>query len=185
MPGIGKKSAQRIALHLLQKRTHDAQLLADQLSFCLEHLHTCSTCRNLCEATNAQCSLCMDTKRRTDILCVTETLADVISIEQTTAFTGTYFILHGKLSPIDRVGPEQLGIEQLLSRIQQEPIEEIILATSSTLEGNSTAEYIAETLSETSVRISRLATGIPLGTDFEYINQHTLFQALSKRTHWK
>lgn len=182
MPGIGKKSGQKIALELLLKKPTDTQQLAEQLQLCLGSLQACEQCRNLCLKEQGLCPICLDPGRDASCLCIVESISSLLSIEETGTFKGLYFVLRGQLSPIDHIGPEQLGIPLLLSNIQCAPPREVILATSPTIEGDSTAYYISEKLDHQSIHVSRLATGIPMGMDFEFINTHTLHQALQERT---
>lgn len=179
LPGVGPKSAQRMAIYLLQKKKLASLELAEQLQYCLENIHACAQCRNFAEA--ELCQLCQDPKRDSSIWCIVESIADLISIEQTGVFQGRYFVLMGHLSPIERIGPEELGIPLLLQHCQNHPIKEIILATNATIEGQVTANYLTEQIPK-SIKITRLASGVPIGAELEYLNDNTLFQAISQRT---
>lgn len=178
LPGVGPKSAQRMALHILQYKQSQALSLADALKECIDNIVTCDRCKNFADAN--PCKLCTDETRNQDVLCIVETLSDLISIEQTGGFQGVYFVLSGHLSPIDQIGPEELNIPTLLSRIHSEPIDEIILATNATIEGETTAHYIVSHLPE-QVKVTRLAAGVPIGTELEFLNTNTLFHALRER----
>ncbi len=178
LPGVGPKSAQRIALHLLQNKVSQTRSLAHCLIEALDNIKPCSQCRNFSEDT--LCSICSDPERERSILCVVETIADLVTIEQTSIYRGLYFVLMGHLSPIDRIGPEELGIPALVAYTQQHSIEEIIIATNPTIEGEVTANYLTEQLPK-HIRLSRLASGVPMGSELEYLNENTLYQALTQR----
>lgn len=180
LPGIGPKSAQRICFQLLKKKRRDIALaLADSLQQACEHIGLCEGCRQFSES--LQCPLCSDQKRQADCICVVESPADVIAIENSHSFKGFYFILHGHLSPIDGIGPADLAIDQLVSRCTREGIKELILATSATMEGEATAHYIAQQLEGSDIRMSRIAHGVPMGGELEYLDGSTLAHALQQR----
>ena len=179
LPGIGRKSAQRIALHLLERDQPGARRIADALSGALDTVRHCSKCRNFCDADI--CEICADDERDQATLCIVETPADVIAVESSGAFGGRYFVLLGKLSPLDGYGPEQLGLERLEEQLSQGAISELILATSATVEGDITAQYIADIAAGHDVPSSRLARGIPLGGELEFVDSGTLSRALSGR----
>ncbi|OGT67655.1 MAG: recombination protein RecR [Gammaproteobacteria bacterium RIFCSPHIGHO2_12_FULL_45_9] len=180
LPGVGPKSAQRLAFHLLHtsgKETGSA--LAQALGAALSHVSLCTTCRFYTET--PQCPLCLDTRRDIHTICVVETPADVAALEQTHSFRGRYFVLHGHLSPLDGLGPEVLGIPLLLTRAAEGEFQEVILATNPTAEGKATAHYIASHLEPLAVRCSRIAHGVPVGGELEYLDAMTLGLALSAR----
>lgn len=178
LPGVGPKSAQRMLLHLLERDREGGRHLARILSEAIEKIGHCKSCRNLTEA--ELCEICSDGKRGSTIICVVEAPSDVIAIEQSLSFRGQYFVLMGTLSPIDGRGPDEIGIDHLIRRCES-GIQEIILAVSSTVEGEATAHYIAEALKPLNVTISRLAQGIPLGGELEYVDGGTLSHAFEGR----
>lgn len=178
LPGVGPKSAQRMLLHLLERDREGGRHLARILSEAIEKIGHCKSCRNLSEA--ELCEICSDGKRESNIICVVEAPSDVIAIEQSLSFSGQYFVLMGTLSPIDGRGPEEIGIDHLIRRCES-GIQEIILAVSSTVEGEATAHYIAEALKPLDITISRLAQGIPLGGELEYVDGGTLSHAFEGR----
>ena len=178
LPGVGPKSAQRMLLHLLERDREGGRHLARILSEAIEKIGHCKSCRNLTEA--ELCEICSDGKRGSTIICVVEAPSDVIAIEQSLSYRGQYFVLMGTLSPIDGRGPDEIGIDHLIRRCES-GIQEIILAVSSTVEGEATAHYIAEALKPLNVTISRLAQGIPLGGELEYVDGGTLSHAFEGR----
>ena len=183
LPGVGRKSAQRMALHLMEKDRDGALALSRSLAQAVEVTKHCSSCRSFTE--QDKCYICNDFKRDASILCVVETPADVMAIEQSGSFNGLYFVLMGRLSPLDGVGPEELGIDKLLSRIQLD-VAEIILATNPTVEGEATANYIAEVINaqhqaSSPIVVSRIAHGVPMGGELEFVDGGTLAHALSSR----
>ena len=178
LPGVGPKSAQRMLLHLLERDREGGRRLARILSEAIEKIGHCKSCRNLTEA--ELCEICSDGKRESNIICVVEAPSDVIAIEQSLSFSGQYFVLMGTLSPIDGRGPEEIGIDHLVRRCES-GIQEIILAVSSTVEGEATAHYISEALKPLNVTISRLAQGIPLGGELEFVDGGTLTHAFDGR----
>lgn len=180
LPGVGAKSAQRMALHLLERQRDAGQKLANTLLQALEQIQHCQSCRNFSE--HPICSLCQDVRRETQTICVVETPADVMAIEQSGAYRGQYFILLGRLSPLDGIGPKALGLELLLERCQKENFHEVILATNLTIEGEATAHYISNLLTPLAVKISRIAYGVPLGGELEYVDGGTLARALNARS---
>jgi len=181
LPGVGPKSAQRMALYLLLKEREAGSRLADAMRVAMRDVRTCSLCRNLTE--QEQCSLCRDTRRDASQLCVVESPADILAIEQAGGFRGYYFVLNGRLSPLDGVGPEQLGMDQLLDRIASLKPEELIIATNPTVEGEATSHYIAQLVQGKVAVISRIAHGVPLGGELEYTDGGTLAHALQGRRH--
>lgn len=180
LPGVGAKTAQRMAFHLLERNRHGGVKLADKLSQAMEKVGHCHQCRNFTE--QDLCDICLSPKRQlADILCVVESPADVIAIEQTGDFQGRYFILMGHLSPIDGIGPDDLGLDLLSKELQKGQIKEVILATNPTVEGEATAHYIAEMSKAVQVNITRIAHGVPVGGELEYVDGNTLSHALSGR----
>lgn len=179
LPGVGQKSAQRMALHLLERDREGARRIAEALISALENLKHCQRCRNFCDT--PVCEICADEDRDQSTICVVETPADVIAVETSAAFRGRYFVLLGKLSPLDGFGPEQIGLDQLEQQLQQGDTREIILATSATVEGDITAQYIADFAVRHGVASSRLARGIPLGGELEFVDSGTLSRALQGR----
>lgn len=179
LPGVGPKSAQRMALQLLEHNREGASRLADSLQRAVEGVARCGRCRTLTE--QPLCGVCASERRDNTLLCVVETPADVLAIEQAGSYQGKYFVLLGHLSPIDGVGPEDIGIDQLLALLQAEPVSEIILATNPTVEGEATAYYISERAKKAGIVVSRIAHGVPLGGELEYIDGGTLAHAFSSR----
>ena len=178
LPGVGPKSAQRMLLHLLERDREGGRRLARILSEAIDKIGHCKSCRNLTEA--ELCEICSDGKRESNMICVVEAPSDVIAIEQSLSFSGQYFVLMGTLSPIDGRGPDEIGIDHLVRRCKS-GIQEIILAVSSTVEGEATAHYISEALKPLNVTISRLAQGIPLGGELEFVDGGTLSHAFDGR----
>lgn len=179
LPGVGPKSAQRMAFQLLERNRHGAALLADALQDALEKVTRCKRCRTLCESD--VCDICSHPARDQAVLCVVETPADVFAIEQAGVFRGLYFVLSGRLSPIDGIGPDQLGLTDLRLRLAEGEVKELILATSATVEGEATAYYLSEMANEAGVVPSRIAQGVPIGGELEQVDSHTLSLALSGR----
>lgn len=179
LPGVGPKSAQRMALHLLERDRTGGMHLSNILTQALDQVGQCNQCRTLTEETI--CGLCRSERRDDSLLCVVETPADQIAMEQAGGFNGRYYILTGHLSPIDGIGPEALGLDLLRERVQAGEIKELILATNPTVEGEATAHYIAEMVRDLPVSVSRLAHGIPVGGELEYIDGGTLSRALAGR----
>ena len=179
LPGVGPKSAQRMALHLLERDRVGAERLARSLHKAIEGVGRCRRCRTLTE--QELCGICRNERRDPSLLCVVETPADVLAIEQAGTYQGKYFVLLGHLSPIDGVGPEDIGVDQLLALLQQEPISEVILVTNPTVEGEATAFYISERAKHLNVTVSRIAHGVPLGGELEFIDGGTLAHAFSSR----
>lgn len=179
LPSVGPKSAQRMTLHLLERDREGALALATALRNAVEKIGHCSLCRNFTEL--EICELCSDPKRDASMVCVVETPADVLAIEQSGSFRGLYFVLMGHLSPIDGVGPAEIGLEDLQQRVIDEGVGEVILATNPTVEGEATAYYVADMLQSLGVGVSRIAHGVPLGGELEYVDGSTLAHALSGR----
>jgi len=180
LPGVGPKSAQRMAFHLLDRDRDRANELVQALQSALDEVGHCRSCRMFAE--QALCPICADKKRDTGILCVVETPADVMAVDESGSFRGRYFVLMGRLSPLDGIGPEELGIDLLDSRLAEEHIDELILATSATVEGEATASYIAALAAQRGIRATRIAHGVPMGGELEYIDSSTLSLAISART---
>lgn len=180
LPGVGPKSAQRMAMYLLEKDRDAAGLLAGTLELAVQKVGRCGLCRTLTE--EDICSLCNNSRRDEKSLCVVETPADVLAIEQAGNYHGRYFVLHGHLSPIDGVGPADLGIDLLERRLADEPVGELIIATNPTVEGEATAQFIAERARARGVAVSRIAHGVPIGGELEYIDGGTLAHAFNSRT---
>lgn len=179
MPGIGRKSAQRIAFHLLERDRDGASKLAAALTQAVGGIGHCRRCRMLSE--HEFCSICAANGRDASQLCVVESPADVMAIEDATGFRGLYFVLMGHLSPLDGIGPQELGLDQLEERLQAEDIEELIIATNPTVEGDATAHFLAELAERRGVRASRIAHGVPLGGELEYVDGGTLSHAFYGR----
>lgn len=179
LPGVGPKSAQRMALQLLERDRNGAKALAASIQEAMEHVGRCQVCRNLTE--QPICDICSSPRRDSSQLCVVETPADLFAIEQSGSYRGRYFVLMGHLSPIDGIGPEAIGIDQLIARLAEEEISELILATNLTVEGETTAHFISERASEFPVTITRIAHGVPMGGELEYVDGNTLSHALSSR----
>lgn len=179
LPGVGPKSAQRMALHLLERDREGAARLASSLHKAVEGVGRCRRCRTLTE--EELCATCSNIHRDDQLLCVVETPADILAIEQAGNYQGKYFVLMGHLSPIDGIGPEDIGIDQLLQLLQSETVGELILATNPTVEGEATAHFISERAKGLGVNVSRIAHGVPLGGELEYIDGGTLAHAFSSR----
>ena len=177
LPGVGKKSAQRMALYLLDRNKDGASILANTLDLAVENIQRCSSCRML--TSNDLCKVCLDSSRDAKSICVVESPSDVLAIESTGGFRGKYFVLLGRLSPIDGIGPEDLGIDDLLKIIIKNEIKEVILATSSTVEGDATAIFIKDHVK--SAKVSRISYGIPIGGELEYVDGTTIARAIEGR----
>jgi len=179
LPGVGQKSAQRMAFHLLQRDRDGAGLLAARLAVAVERIGNCERCRMLTE--ERLCSYCASGRRDDSVLCAVETPADLLAIEQSGAYSGRYFVLMGHLSPIDGIGPEELGLGLLERRLGEGGVEEIVLATSVTVEGDATAHLLAQVARRHGVRASRIAYGVPVGGELEFIDSGTLGRAINGR----
>jgi recombination protein RecR len=179
LPGVGPRSAQRMAYHLLQHDRAGAEGLAQALSGALAIVRRCTRCNNFSE--DEICPLCRSPRRDASLLCVVETPADLATVEHTLSYSGMYFVLMGRLSPLDGVGPRDIGLERLLARTDEGNVQEVILATNFTNEGEATAHYIAEMLRARNVKVSRIARGVPLGGELEYVDVGTISQALLDR----
>jgi recombination protein RecR len=179
LPGVGPKSAQRIAFHLLQVDSAEAKRLADAITTVKATIRFCARCWNVSEG--EECRICLDPRRDAGILCVVEEPRDVVAIERTREYRGRYHVLGGAISPIDGVGPEELRVKELLARIGEEPIEELILAMNPNVEGEATASYLSRLLAPHEVRVTRLASGLPVGGDLDYADEVTLGRAFVGR----
>lgn len=184
LPGVGNKTAQRMALHLLTYKRPQGQALGEALMMAMSEIKQCQICRGLSD--DEICPICADPRRNDSVLCVVETAADMMAIEQTANFNGKYFVLGGHLSPIDGIGAEQLGVGQLIGLLKVnaqngQPIEEIIMATSTTVEGQTTAHFISEAVKPYVKNITKIAQGIPMGGELEYLDAMTLGQAIQNR----
>jgi recombination protein RecR len=180
LPGIGPKSAQRIAFHILQSESELADALVDAVRTVKERVKFCTECGNVSEET--QCRICRDPRRDPSKICVVEESKDVIAVERTREFRGKYHVLGGAISPIDGIGPDQLRIRELMQRLADTTITEVIVATDPNLEGEATAMYLARLIKPTGIKISRLASGLPVGGDLEYADEVTLGRAFEGRT---
>jgi recombination protein RecR len=179
LPGVGRKTAQRLAFHLLAVEEADARRLSTAIADMRDQVGQCRRCFNVAAAD--ECAICRDTKRESGIVCVVERPQDIVVVERTQEFRGLYHVLGGSLSPINGVGPDQLTMAQLKGRVGDEGIQELIIATNPTIEGDATAMYIARELKPLGVRVSRLASGLPVGGDLDYADEVTLGRALSGR----
>ncbi|MGD9943630.1 MAG: recombination mediator RecR [Burkholderiaceae bacterium] len=179
LPGVGAKSAQRFAYHLLQHDREGAALLARALSEATQRVRHCERCNTFTELDI--CETCSSPRRDPALLCVVETPADQLTIEQTLSYGGLYYVLMGRLSPLDGIGPKQIGLERLLARAGDGVVREVILATNFTQEGEATAHYIGELLRARGLKVSRLARGVPVGSELEYVDPSTIAQALRDR----
>jgi recombination protein RecR len=179
LPGVGAKSAQRMAFHLLERDRAGARRLADRLVSAAERIGQCSRCRTFSE--DPVCALCRSPAREDALLCIVESPADLYAIEQATGFRGRYFVLHGRLSPLDGRGPRELGLEQLAGRLAEDQVREVIVATNPTVEGEATAHFLGEIARAAGVPVSRIAHGVPMGGELEYIDRGTLAHAFSGR----
>ncbi|WP_141456289.1 recombination mediator RecR [Pseudoxanthomonas sp. z9] len=180
LPGVGQKTAQRMAYHLLEREREGGKHLAETLSVALERIGHCSQCRDFTEG--EICAICASGSRDRHLLCAVESPADRLAIEQATGYRGVYFILQGRLSPLDGIGPRELGLEQLGERLKQGEISELIIATNPTVEGEATAHYLAQLARQHNVKPSRLAHGVPLGGELEYVDRGTLSHAFGSRS---
>lgn len=179
LPGVGPKSAQRIAFHLLKVAPEDANRLASSIIAVKEKITLCTRCFNVAEG--GLCSICTDDRRDTTSVCVVEDPRDIVSVERTGEFTGRYHVLQGALNPIEGIGPEQLRVRELLARLEEEGITEVILCTNPNLEGETTAMYLARLLKPMGLKVTRIASGLPVGGDLEYADELTLGRALEGR----
>jgi recombination protein RecR len=179
LPGVGPKSAQRMAFHLLERDRNGAKLLSNAITQADQSIGQCKRCRMFAES--ELCPICSSLKRERSLLCVVESPADVVAVEQSGSYRGTYFVLMGHLSPLDGVGPDQLGLPQLDELLRQREVQEIILATNPTVEGAATAHYIAELARSHQIKATRIAHGVPVGGELEYVDGGTLAHAIAGR----
>ena len=181
LPGIGPKTASRLAFYLLRASEDVPRDLADALVALKANITYCQTCFNITTAGRVECELCTDPRRQASLICVVEEPLDVLALERTGSFVGRYHVLHGALSPIEGIGPEHLRIRELVARVRLGGIQEVILATNPSMEGDYTAAYLRQQLQPLGVRLTRLARGLPVGGDLEYADQSTLLRALAGR----
>ena len=179
LPGIGPKSAQRMAFHLLERDREGARMISEAISRAIEAIKHCKRCNNFSET--EFCSICTSPKRNAQVMCVVETPADLESIEQAGVYQGTYFVLMGHLSPMDDIGPDELGVDRLSEVLAENNVTEVILATNLTVEGEATADFLGDMLGEHEISITRLARGVPMGGELEYMDPGTLGQAFNDR----
>jgi recombination protein RecR len=179
LPGVGPKSALRMTYFLLQRNRLGAQNISNSISNALEQLIHCELCNNFSE--DPQCSICLSSKRDKNTICVVEMPTDLLMLEETHSYNGLYFILMGKLSPLDGIGPNEIHLSKLIKRIKNSEIKEMILATNFTVEGNATAQYIKELFKDTDIKTTRIARGLPMGGEIEYVDSGTLAQAIVER----
>ncbi|MEB3752948.1 recombination mediator RecR [Acinetobacter sp. MD2(2019)] len=183
LPSVGPKSAQRMALHLVMKNREGAVFLAQALNEAASYIHACQVCNSLTE--HDICEICASHERDEQVLCVVESPADVMAIEHSGSFKGKYHVLGGHLSPLDGIGPDEIGIPALVERLSQNIIQEVIIATNATVEGQATAHYLLESCKHLSLRMTRIAQGVPQGGELEYVDSHTLSQAVHNRMQLK
>jgi recombination protein RecR len=179
LPGVGRKSAQRMAMQLLERDREGGKRLSAALEQAMQRIGNCSRCRNFSE--DPVCSLCISSRRDAHVLCVVESPADLAAIEQATGYNGQYFVLLGRLSPLDGTGPEELGLDHLTARLEEDQVTEMIIATNPTVEGEATAHYLGKLATAAGIRASRLAHGVPLGGELEYVDRSTLAHAFGGR----
>ena len=180
LPGVGKKTAQRMTYHLLQRGKEDALNLSDILKETVLKTQNCKSCRTLCQG--EYCEVCSDPSRNDDVLCIVESPADIMNIENSTNYHGKYFVLNGKLSPLDGIGPNEIGLDMLDEKLSSGKIKELILAVNNTVESDVTAHVISNIALKNSIKVTRLAQGVPVGGELEYLDQRTLSKAFEKRT---
>ncbi len=179
LPGVGPKTAQRMALHLLERNREAGLKLAEILEKAMQNIGRCQQCRDLTE--HEECTICTNPRRDQSLLCIVESPVDVLAIEQATAYKGRYFVLLGRLSPLDGIGPAELGLDQLAERLETDPPEEMIIATNPTVEGEATSYYLQRMAKNHDIRITRIAHGVPLGGELEYTDKSTLAHAFDSR----
>lgn len=179
LPGIGGKTAQRLAFHILSMGEKEARALAEAILDAKENMRYCSVCGNLTDTD--PCAICADPSRDRSVICVLETPKDVAAMERIREYRGLYHVLHGAISPMEGIGPEDINLKQLIMRLQKEDVEELILATNPNIEGEATAMYIARLVKPSGIRVSRIAHGIPVGGDLEYADEITLLKAMEGR----
>lgn len=179
LPGVGPKSASRMAYHLLERDREGARTIAQALTNAIERIGHCKRCNNLSETD--LCTICSSTRRDHSLLCIVETPSDLMSLDQSGVFNGVYFVLMGRLSPLDGIGPDEIGIPRLEALLDEGTIKEVVLATNLTVEGEATAHYIGERVRARGIRATRIAYGVPIGGELEYTDRHTLARALAGR----
>jgi len=179
MPGIGSKTAQRIAFYILGLPENESDEIANAITDACRKIHKCSVCSNLTE--DEVCPICRNLKRDHSVICVVEDTQSLMAIEKTKEYSGTYHVLHGAISPLDGIGPEQLTIKELIARLSDEELKEIIIATDSDIEGEATAMYLSKLIKPFNLNISRIAFGLPVGTDIQYADEVTLSRAIEGR----
>ncbi len=179
LPGIGEKTAERLALHLIRGSRQEAEQLANSILNIKDKVRFCSRCFALSDGD--MCGLCSDPARDASFLCVVEQPADMVAVEKSGAFRGMYHILSGALSPMNGIGPEDIRIRELIARVEKDQVKEVVLATSTNVEGEATASYIAQILEKYQIKVSRIASGVPMGGDLKYVDQVTLKRALETR----
>ena len=179
LPGVGPKSALRLSYFLLQRNRNGAKNLSEKISNALEQLMHCELCNNFSE--EPQCSICLSSKRDVNTICIVEMPTDLLMLEETHSYNGLYFILMGRLSPLDGVGPNDIHLSKLIKRVNNSNIKEMILATNFTVEGNATAQYIKELFKDVDIKTTRIARGLPMGGEIEYVDSGTLAQAIVER----
>ena len=179
LPGVGSKSAQRLAFHILRSEANDAQALAGAIRDVKEKLHLCSVCNNITDVD--PCTYCSSPTRNQRLVCVVEEPTNIAAIEKTRHFNGVYHVLHGSLSPLHGVGPEHLRISNLMKRIDRGDVDEVIVATNPTVEGEATAVYLSQTIRRPKLKVTRIAMGIPVGSDIEYADEVTMIKAMEGR----
>ncbi len=179
LPGIGEKTATRLALHILRTSDGEATALSQSILEVKEKVRLCSKCFGL--ADTDPCSICSDPNRSCKTLCIVEQPSDLVALEKSGAYKGLYHVLHGTLSPINGVGPESLRIKELIARVRSDDVEELVLATNTNVEGESTASYICELFKNNAVRVTRIASGVPMGSDLKYLDEVTIKRAMERR----
>ncbi|MCD7828300.1 MAG: recombination mediator RecR [Clostridiales bacterium] len=179
MPGIGRKTAQRIAFYILGLPKEESRMIADAITDACEKIHRCALCCNLTE--DELCPICKNEKRDHSVICVVEDSQSLMAIEKTKEFSGVYHVLHGAISPLDGIGPEQLTVKELLQRLSDNAINEVIIATDSDIEGEATAMYLSKLIKPLDIKLSRIAFGLPVGTDIQYADEVTLSRAIEGR----
>jgi recombination protein RecR len=180
LPGIGEKTASRLAMHILRKSKDDAEALARAIVEVKEKIRLCSQCLNLTD--EDPCRICRDPKRNREILCVVSGPEDLMALEKSGGFRGVYHVLHGVLSPLEGVGPKDLRVDELLSRLKTGEIKEVIVATNPSVEGEATAQYLSQAIKPLGIRVTRIARGVPMGGDLQYIDEFTLSKSLENRS---
>ncbi len=180
LPGVGPKTAQRLAFHLLRADRQRAESLAQAIADVKARIGYCERCYNIAEG--SLCAICASTRRDASVICVVESALDVLAVERTAEFNGLYFVLHGVISPIDGIGPDQLHVSQLLERAREEGVDEVIVATDADIEGEATAVYLQRALAPLGIKVTRPAHGLPVGGDLEYADELTLARAMAGRS---